>query len=55
MGEDELLKFIANILIIYTDIMKVSITFDREVKDNRKKEWVQEIQSVVDRLNNPNK
>ena len=35
--------------------MKVSITSDREVKDKRKKQWVQEIQSVVDKLNNPNK
>ena len=31
--------------------MKVSITFDKEVKENNKKQWVQEIQTVVNRLN----
>ena len=35
--------------------MKVSITFDKEVKDSNKKQWVREIQTVVDKLNSRNK
>lgn len=31
--------------------MKVSITFDKNLKESNKKQWVKEIQSVVDRLN----
>lgn len=31
--------------------MKISITFDKELKQSTKKYWVQEIQEVVDRLN----
>ena len=37
-----------------SQIMKVSITFDREGKENNKKQWVREIQAVVDRLNTKN-
>ena len=31
--------------------MKVSITFDKDVKETNKKQWVKEIQGVVDKLN----
>ena len=33
--------------------MKVSITFDKSVDENKKKEWTKEIKTVVDRIRRP--